>query len=375
MYTSLPYKYDGFLPYPFDENMRTKPTASYRVTPGPSRQTRAPHDSPKLQEMMSLRKNNNAVPIVNPQSACSLLQRIPREIREQIYTMAVTTYEDPTRPFDPSEYNNKSACFVIPEDKGWPKFRIGRQQHHRSTCIALLKTCKRIYSEARLLPVSVNEHCIRYLKPQIISRPLPTKGVEYFNRLTPEQLAAVQHVHIFTDVSLLSAYDPGTYRSETAWAELGFLRWGGGEGYRPQAADRQYHMKGPFPTFFTITVCFNDWGLAGYPYVGLEDMLRNLHWENVLGGVKVFKIELEKFAADKASLDLEIKRLLRTDFYIGNGEVLVPDCGASSYKWTSEMDQGPYGRPDWKDTDFFGMSVTWRVRKWDDSREYSFLSQ
>ena len=49
-----------------------------------------------------------------------------------------------------------------------------------------------------------------------------------------------------------------------------------------------------------------------------------------MSGMKVFKIELEKLAADKANLDFEIKRLLRTDFNIGNGELRVPHYGSCS---------------------------------------------
>ena len=115
-------------------------------------------------------------------------------------------------------------------DKGWPRLREGHQ-YKRYTDIALLKTCRQIYLETRLLPVSVNEHSLRYSANMGFHTPFLT-GAEYFNRMTPEQLAAVQYVHIFAHRHLLFARDPGTYPNESMWVELGLLRNGDGEGYR-----------------------------------------------------------------------------------------------------------------------------------------------
>jgi len=344
-------------------------TALYWVRPIPPKQPNIQQNSPKLQDLRDLSSSP-----ARPQTAC-LLFRIPREIRDQVFALAVTTYKDFSKPFEKDYIRPASQCRMTIRDEGWPRHREGHQ-HKRYTDIALLKTCRKIYRETRLLPVSVNEHSLIYSANMGFDTPLPLNGAEYFNRMTPEQLAAVQHVQIFAHRHLLCARDPGTYPNESVWAELGFLRNGGGEGYRSRPHGHPWDMLGPFYKSLTITVGWNDWGPPGVERYGLDMMLLNLHWQNVLGGVKLFKVELEKVAAEKAPLEWHIKRLLCTDFDIGNGEVLVPERCAWSHSWTGQKDHGRRGAPDWKETEFCVQSVTWHVKKrHDDSEDYSFLGQ
>lgn len=364
--------------------MRAIATTPYWVVPHSSKQPNVAHETETIPELENLSIDPGTSGRMSSQSASPLYQ-IPRDIRKRIFELAVTRYEDFTTPFDMNFARQFSQYRLTMRDAGWPRYRVGHQ-HQRRICTALLETCKRIYSETRLVLISVHEHCIRYMPTRVrhlceefdTKADLPLTGAQYFSQMTSAQLAAVQKVHIFADRELLTAMDPGTYRSDTAWAELGFLRCGEGEGSRPRPAtllpEITWNLSGPFPQEFTITIGWNDWGMPGEQDFGLGNMLQNLHWQNVLGGVKVFKIELEKVAAEKAPLEFHIKQLLCTDFDIGNGEVLVPEVCAYHTTWTGERDYGPEpGYPDWRETEFYVISVTWRMELWKDTAHYSFL--
>lgn len=79
--------------------------------------------------------------------------------------------------------------------------------------------------------------------------------MNYFRNMTDEQLAAVQHIHIFAEPNRLTSKDPGTYLSHTTFAELGYLRDGSGLGCQKACLRRR---KGPFPKRFTITLRYMD---------------------------------------------------------------------------------------------------------------------
>ncbi|KAK3173224.1 hypothetical protein OEA41_006553 [Lepraria neglecta] len=203
------------------------------------------------------------------------------QIRDSIFERALTSYEDKSRP-----YNPKSTDYKHYHD--YFKIRPGFFHHHR-TDTALLRTCRLIHSETRLMPVAINSHVLYYNPSHILSFPLPTNATSYFRNMTDEQLAAVQHIHIFAERKRLTSKDPGTYLSLTAFAELGYLRDGSGPGHLKACPRRR---KGPFPKRFTITVRHTDWRITRYdprlhpeprPYLCLENMLRNEHWENVFG--------------------------------------------------------------------------------------------
>lgn len=325
-----------------------------------------------MPELGGLKTNSRTTDPINQQSACRLYT-VPLAIRTKIFEIALTRYEDLTAPFDMNWVRQFSQSRLAMDDEGSPRYRIGHQ-HRLRTCTALLLTCKRVYDETRLLIISVNEHCLRYVPSDVRGLPeefdtkadLPLTATKYFSRMTAEQLVAVQKVHIFADRDLLSAMDPGTYMSDTAWAELGFMRCGGGEGYRPRPSELlprvDWNLRGPFPAEFTITVCYKDWGPRGKVGTGLENMLHNVHWENVLGGVKVFTIELENLENEIELLQYHAGRFLDMDFDIGNGEVLVPDERWEFETWTGDIDFGPPEYPIWRVMDFYLVSVTWRVK-------------
>ena len=123
------------------------------------------------------------------QNGCPLFSLIPPELRHEIFVLALTSYDDETRPFPPTAYY------------------ISRKGYRYYQCIhtALLATCRRIYSETHDLPISLNEHVLWFYRgPQglINSR-------AYFLGFTPKQRDAVQRIHIFTELYYL--------RNDFAW--------------------------------------------------------------------------------------------------------------------------------------------------------------
>ena len=74
--------------------------------------------------------------IANPQEESPLFARIPGEIRDQIFDLALTAYSGKQEPFAKVSYYYR------------PGFRYADQKLDT----ALLRTCRRIYQEARLIP-------------------------------------------------------------------------------------------------------------------------------------------------------------------------------------------------------------------------------
>lgn len=83
---------------------------------------------------------------INPQSDSPLFNRIPPEVRNEIFKLALTVYEDPK-----SRKYRASAYYCRP----------GFTRAHR-TDTDLLLTCRRVYWETFRLPASINEHTSWY---------------------------------------------------------------------------------------------------------------------------------------------------------------------------------------------------------------------
>ena len=218
------------------------------------------------------------------------------------------------------------------------------------------------------MPVAINSHVLYYYPIYVLWFPLATIAPNYFRNMTDEQLAAVQHIHIFADYNRLNSKDPGTYLSHTAFAELGYLRDGSGPG-RLKACPRR--RKGPFPKRFTITLRHMDWKISRFdprldpetrPYLCLENMLRNEHWENVFGGLKVLRMELEVEEVRKEDLVPLVKRLREYVFDIGKGEVLVAEEHVQESTWEGGRQELSM-ESKWVDATFYVVAIVWKVRK------------
>ena len=92
----------------------------------------SPADSSTANPTVASINTSNA----NPQKESPLFARIPGEIRDHIFDLALTAYSGKQEPFAKNSYYYR------------PGFRYADQKLDT----ALLRTCRRIYQEARLVP-------------------------------------------------------------------------------------------------------------------------------------------------------------------------------------------------------------------------------
>ncbi|KAI1615546.1 hypothetical protein EDD36DRAFT_463051 [Exophiala viscosa] len=143
---------------------------------------------------MHLQAGQTEAMTANHQDQSPLFSRIPAEIRLHIFELALTSFDDPTKPYR--------------ADRKF--YRPGYHYHQKIDC-TLLRTCKLIYLETRLLPVSVNEHMFWLWK----GGPLPittqqnrprARWKEWYESLNDDQKQAVQTVHMFTQQYYLEGF-------------------------------------------------------------------------------------------------------------------------------------------------------------------------
>ena len=77
---------------------------------------------------------------MDPQSSCPLFTRIPPEIRNPIFELALTAYDDHQRPYRQDAYY----------------YRPGHR-YAQKIDTALLSTCRRVYAETETIPATINE--------------------------------------------------------------------------------------------------------------------------------------------------------------------------------------------------------------------------
>ena len=84
---------------------------------------------------------SNTLENADPQSASPLFNRIPAEIRNEIFEYALTAYDDKTNPYQTGSYY----------------YRPGHRYAHKVDTDLLL-TCRRIYAETKDIPASINPY-------------------------------------------------------------------------------------------------------------------------------------------------------------------------------------------------------------------------
>jgi len=148
---------------------------------------------------------------IDNQDGSDLFSLLPAEIRTYIFLLALTAHDDTTKPYRADRIY----------------YRPGYQYHPKIDC-SLLRTCKCVYQESRLLPVSANEHVFWLFNG-------PWKSIGRINRntarwngwyesLNQDQKNAVQTVHIFTQQYFLeglgSRADVGQFSFQTSRLHL-----------------------------------------------------------------------------------------------------------------------------------------------------------
>lgn len=206
------------------------------------------------------------------QNSCPLFSLIPPELRHEIFVLALTSYDDETRPFPPTAYYTR---------KGY--------RYHQRIHTALLATCLRIYSETRDLPISLNEHVFWFYRGP---EGLNGDPRAYFLGLTPRQRDAVQRVHFFTQLY---------------WLRHDFARVCALPKMRPK------HLK--------ITIRHSDWWWWEHnERLSMENPVwgKNL---KMIQSLESFEIEMETMERDK---DQDIaQEMLKWRFDLFGGRVLT----------------------------------------------------
>lgn len=158
----------------------------------------------------------------NPQTQSPLFSTIPAEIRNQIFSLALTPHEDLTNPYPEHDF-----CY--------------RPDHRarRILSTALLLTCRRIWLEANHLPMEQTVHSFWFDSGR---RPPWVKGNEYkridrlVGAMTPTQLSHGTHLHFF---------------AQMYWLERrSLVRLLAGPSYQPLVKNMRS---------LTITIRYSDW--------------------------------------------------------------------------------------------------------------------
>ncbi|KAL0571980.1 hypothetical protein V5O48_009982 [Marasmius crinis-equi] len=167
-------------------------------------------EHPMADDMLAIRlATEEPATTIHDQRQSPLFSTIPPELRLIIFQNALLAFYDKSRPFPPDAYYYR------------PDFL-----YHDKIDTTLLLTCRQIYLETYLLPISLNDHvfwCER--------GPYPDVPHFFFDRLLPQQISSIGRVHLFTQLW---------------WLENGdFERLAGSPNFRP----RSLH----------ITVRHTDW--------------------------------------------------------------------------------------------------------------------
>jgi hypothetical protein len=101
---------------------------------------------------------------------------------------------------------NILSCALLADDDHSKPYRIDRKyyrpgyEYHRKIDVAVLLACKQIYREARLLPISVNEHTFwlfggpwKFLGRNNFNT---AQWMKWYEKFTDDQKLAVQRVHV-----------------------------------------------------------------------------------------------------------------------------------------------------------------------------------
>jgi len=228
----------------------------------------------------------------NPQEDSLLFNFIPAEIRNQIFDLVCTAYDDNAHPYPQDAYYYR------------PRFRYA---HRIDT--AILRTCRRAYMETRHLPGSLNSH------------------VEWHNRSrgppvwTAEQGSprSATSVHLFMQQVCLQSWDQRAYRLTQEFDHLRELK------ITIRHSDWWYwesdHALGLDPK------SSESYGI-GQPADVNAPLIPNGAWGRsfyYLEGLEIFVLELETRVGKEKELEAIVARAKDWRFGLGDGSSLALD--------------------------------------------------
>lgn len=218
----------------------------------------------------------------HPQAQCLLFNKLPGEIRNYIFELALAQYEDKSKPY--------------PEDSYY--YRPGFTCEHRIDT-ELLRTCHRIYTEARHLPVQAATAVVWFDGAD--RRPPGQDNLVTVNRAQKYAAAGVDSVHVFAQMYWLE------------WDNL--CPWFGadpGKDLTPKISiDSLKHLR--------VTIRHTDWWF----WEQCEPLRINSPWLEYYiapASLQDFKLELEVPTRKEMELDTLINSLVRHWTFFGPNE-------------------------------------------------------
>ncbi len=240
----------------------------------------------------------------DPQLLCPFFSRTPPEIRNRIFKLVLTEYDDQARPYARDSFHYR------------PGYRFERRID-----TDLLRTCRRVYLETHLLPSSLNTEHVFWCYRTSSGKVHPTDPCHYFSKMTAQQLDAVDCVHVF---------------AHNEWMEK---QW------RNVCGVPEFH-----PRKVRITFRHSDWWRCQYmedlaidprlPIGGdMDDWDSMLGWEEFFGdvsGLEELEMEFESSGSTKDQLHALARKALRWRFGVQGDRVLSTlDTDIVAYCWKS----------------------------------------
>jgi len=300
---------------------------------------------------------------IDNQDNSPLLRDLPSEIRISIFSLVLTAYYDKTKPYD------KRGRF----------YRPGYEFRTKVDC-RLLFTCKRIWLEARLLLLSVNEfqlwkEGLQFSRFSARIGPLVALWNNWYRRLTVDQKDSIGHVHIFANQIYwfaeqlgIEAFCPSCPQEEPLLPDTSFsaleisaenlhLTFRHYDWYRHSSGVAGLHHPTDAAVRYHLALCpyhkektsydqmFTEPRRPGAAYVK-ENMTAS--WAQVVGivtGLKVLSIEFETYFLEKAHLEVLVKEAEQWKFLLKDSSVLEWTGRKTEYTWEGVRDL----RQDWKE--------------------------
>lgn len=270
----------------------------------------------------------------NPQDECPLFSTLPAEIRQRIYVMALSSFDDPSKPFNPQHHHYR------------PGHRF-RQQHD----FRLLQTCKRVWRETRLLPIMLNE-IIFYLYRGPRSN-LPSYSQHdwrmRYRSLNKDQRQAVHTVHFYAQQCYLEStpnlLSPQKYRLSTGpyvWLfdETGPDHMTAKRIVLTLRRSDWWSWESPPKSNDQLGICPWRTGRTNWKQMEQEALEGpEIDWEGWGGqfryvkGLEVLEIEFEAVDAKKPQLDRVVGRAKHWRFPTEDDKVLIWTGQISEWSW------------------------------------------
>ncbi|KAL8895493.1 MAG: hypothetical protein Q9207_008151 [Kuettlingeria erythrocarpa] len=241
---------------------------------------------------------------VNPQHDSPLFSTLPPEVRNSIFELALTAYEDSTRKCKRNRFS----------------YRPGFTCPHRIDT-SLLLTCRRVYTETASLPASINEHVSWYWRGPLTMRknelPMDDSPGSSLRR------RELRRIHIFAQQFWLEDNSPqargfGTFTGLWRFAHPTQLKitirhtdWWWWEQDEPIALDPKQSGRPSAERYSRPSNSFHpeSWGAQ----------FRRI------SGLKCLQLELETVETKKWQLDAIVQRAKDWKFPLGDHHVLVLD--------------------------------------------------